>query len=167
MSGADQSTSITLNAFEKRLKQALRLYDKPERLGADSPLANTYFLSHTFRDVPRPITLQALGKALRDEIYAAASQLWGGPLPRDRSEMQTKLSEVRQEPESPRYAYVVLELRCFKRYFNSIVRPISGSRAICCLAQSHNIIVSLIWLSNILQRCCLNAYDQRFILSNL
>ncbi|NOK60954.1 MAG: hypothetical protein GFH27_549289n64 [Chloroflexi bacterium AL-W] len=102
MSGADQSTSITLNAFEKRLKQALRLYDKPERLGADSPLANTYFLSHTFRDVPRPITLQALGKALRDEIYAAASQLWGGPLPRDRSEMQTKLSEVRQEPESPR-----------------------------------------------------------------
>ncbi|MEM8535230.1 MAG: hypothetical protein AAGF95_30610, partial [Chloroflexota bacterium] len=118
MSGSDQSTNITLNPFEKRLKQALKLYDKPERLGAESPLANTYFLSHTLRDLPRPMTPRTLGNALRDEMYAAATQLWGGPLPYDRSEMEAVLPEVRQEPESPRYAYLVLELRCFNRYFH-------------------------------------------------
>ncbi|NOK60971.1 MAG: hypothetical protein GFH27_549289n47 [Chloroflexi bacterium AL-W] len=118
MSGSGQSANITLNPFEKRLKQALRLYHKPERLGTESLLANTYFLSHTLRDLPRPITPRTLGKALRDEIHAAAVQLWGGPLPRDRNELETLLTEVRQEPESPRYAYIVLELRCFKRYFH-------------------------------------------------
>ncbi|MEM8534205.1 MAG: tetratricopeptide repeat protein [Chloroflexota bacterium] len=108
---------VALNPFEKRLKQALKVYNKPERLGKESPLASAYVLSHALRDVPRPVSDSLRGEILRREIRLAATELWGAELPESKEAMQELLYTVRQEPDSQPYAYIVLELRCFNDYF--------------------------------------------------
>ena len=108
---------VSLNPFERRLKQALKVYNKPERLGKESPLASAYVLSHALRDVPRPVSDAARGEILRREICLAAAELWGTELPGSKEAMQELLYAVRQDPDSQQYAYIVLELRCFNDYF--------------------------------------------------
>jgi hypothetical protein len=107
------SESITLSLFERHIKQALRLFDQPERLGQESPLASPYVLGRAMRDLPRPITARARGDLLRASIRAAAARLWGGPPPSTHQAMLDAIIEARRNPDDPRYAYVVLELRCF------------------------------------------------------
>lgn len=105
-----------LTLFERRVKQALKWYDDPARLGAESPLANPYFLGRALRDLPGPVTPQARGSVLCSAILASAGRLWHGPLPATREEMLEAIAIVRRDPDDPRYSYVVLELRCFQRY---------------------------------------------------
>ncbi len=110
------SADETLTLFERHLKQALRLYDDPERLGRESPLASPYVLSRALRDVPRPVTEHVRGTLLRNEIRQAAGRLWATKLPSSREEMLEGITTARRDPDDPRYSYVVLELRCFQEY---------------------------------------------------
>ncbi len=116
MPTTELSSSVTLTPFERHVKQALRLYGQPERLGRESPLASAYMLGRVLRNVPRPVTDRARGEALRAEIRASAANLWRGPLPASREEMLEAITVVRRDPDDPRYSYVVLELRCFQDY---------------------------------------------------
>jgi tetratricopeptide (TPR) repeat protein len=112
---ADQPDNLALSPFERNVKQTLRLYDQPERLGRESPLASPYMLGRALRDLPRPVTPAARGELLRAAIGAAAARLWGGAPPATPDAMLRAIAEVRRTPDDPRYAYVVLELRCFQR----------------------------------------------------
>ena len=105
-----------LTLYERHVKEALRLFEQPERIGALSPLAAPYVLAGALRELPRPVDAQARGELLCNQIRAAAAQLWGGPLPATRDEMLAAIADARRDPDDPRYAYVVLELRCFHDY---------------------------------------------------
>lgn len=102
--------------FEERVKQALKWYEEPERLGAESPLASPYFLSQAMDNSAEIMTAKGRGQLLQAAIHTAAATLWGGPLPRTKDEMQQALYDERQTPGTPRFAYLVLELRCFQQY---------------------------------------------------
>lgn len=116
MATAQPASDVALTLFERQVKQALKLYDHPERLGQESPLARPYFLGRALRDLPRPVTARVRGDVLCAEIRAAATRLWRGPLPTTRDELLDAIAAVRRDPDDPRYAYIVLELRCFHTY---------------------------------------------------
>lgn len=109
-------TKITLSIFEERVKQALKWFHEPQRLGEESPLASPYFLSQTGHAPIENGTLLGLGKRLQGVIRAAAATLWDGPLPASQAAMQQAVYTERQTPGTPRFAYLVLELRCFQTY---------------------------------------------------
>lgn len=113
MSAQPASDSLNLTLFERNVKHTLRLYDQPERLGQESPLASPYMLALLLRDLLRPVTARTRGDLLRSAIYAAATRLWDGPPPANRAEMLEAISSVRRDPDDPRYSFLVLELRCF------------------------------------------------------
>src|SRR3954451_4095260 len=104
--------TVTLTPFERHVKQVLRLYDQPERLGRESPLASPYVLARALRDVPGPISARTRGAVLCAETRAAANRLWYGPRPTTHDEMLDAIAAARRDPDDPRYAFVVLELRC-------------------------------------------------------
>jgi tetratricopeptide (TPR) repeat protein len=116
MSTGQQSETESLTLFERHVKQALRLYSDPKRLGEESPLASHYMLGRALRDLPPPITATARGGVLRSVIHSAAHRLWRGPLPKNREAMLEAIAEARRDPDDPRYAFVVLELRCFQTF---------------------------------------------------
>jgi tetratricopeptide (TPR) repeat protein len=109
----EATADVTLTLFERHVKEALRLYDRPERLGGESPLASPYVLGRTLVDLPRPVTERARGVVLCSELRAAACQLWRGKPPTTRAEMLEAIASARRNPEDPHYSYVVLELRAF------------------------------------------------------
>src|SRR5262245_9349631 len=111
MTAIEPTTRVALNLFERKDKQALRLYAHPERLGRETSRASPELLGRALRDLPRPVTERARGDVLCAEIRAAAARLWRGPLPATRDEMLDAITDVRRDPDDPRYAYVVLELR--------------------------------------------------------
>lgn len=111
-----QKTTATLSVFEQQLKKVLKYFDEPARVGAESPLASPYFLSHVLHGLVAPSSAQVRGETLCSEIRKAAATLWGGPLPKTGAEFRAALNDVRQMPGTPRYAYAVLELRCFQHY---------------------------------------------------
>ncbi len=105
-----------LSNFEKQLKNALKWYDDPVQLGTESPLASPYFLSRAIHDHPESTSARARGEALQRALRDAAASLWGGPLPRSLDEMRAALHEIRQQPGTRRYSYLILELRTFHRF---------------------------------------------------
>lgn len=118
MTISSQAAEVPLTLFERHVKQALKWYDDPARLGAESPLANPYFLGKALRDLPRPVTPQARGGVLCSEILVSAGRLWYGPFPATREEMLDAIATVRRDPDDPRYSYIVLELRCFQKHIS-------------------------------------------------
>lgn len=103
-----------LSSFEKQVKNALKWFDDPEQLGKESPLASPYFLSRAIQEQNEPTSARARGAALQAALRTAAATLWGGALPRNLAEMRAALQEVRQQPGTRRYSYLVLELRAFQ-----------------------------------------------------
>ena len=116
MSAAEPTTGMSLTLFERHVKQALRFFHDPERLGHESPLASTYLLARALRDIPRPVTERQRGESLCREIRSAAARLWNGRFPAHRDELLDAITLIRRDPEDPRYAYIVLELRCFQEF---------------------------------------------------
>lgn len=112
----EPTTGMSLTLFERHVKQALRIFHDPERLGEESPLASTYLLARALRNAPRPVTVRQRGEALCKEIRSAAARLWPEQFPRHREQMLDAITLIRRDPEDPRYAYVVLELRCFQEF---------------------------------------------------
>lgn len=110
------SPQLVLSAYEEQLKAVLKWWDEPARIGAESPLASSYFLSHTTGKSPRTTTNVTRGEALRHAIRRAAASLWDGSPPTTRTAMLDALLIERGEPGSLRYSYLVLELRCFQQF---------------------------------------------------
>jgi hypothetical protein len=108
--------TVTLTPFERHVKQVLRWYDQPERIGRESPLASPYVLARALRDVPPPLSARVRGEVLCAETRAAANRLWRGPRPTTHDEMLDAIAMARRDPDDPRYAFVVLELRCFHEF---------------------------------------------------
>ncbi|MEZ4736313.1 MAG: tetratricopeptide repeat protein [Caldilineaceae bacterium] len=101
--------------FQKQLKYALKWFHDPTRLGQESPLASTYFLGGASQGMATA-SAERRGRALQEQLLQAAATLWEGEPPQSRLEMQQALAAVRQQPDSRRYAYLVLELRAFHRF---------------------------------------------------
>lgn len=116
MSDPRPTEGLALTLFERHVKQALRFLDDPERLGKESPLASPYMLSRALRELPRSVSAHARGTALREVMRAAAARLWGEPLPASRPELLAAITLARRDPDTPRYAYLVLDLRCFHSF---------------------------------------------------
>lgn len=111
-----QEENVIGSAFEETLLQALKLLAQPARLGAESPLAAPYFLSRALPPGSYLHTPESRGHLLKSVIKTVAQQLWQGPLPKNRAEMQAALKEVRKARGTPPYSYLVLELRYFQEY---------------------------------------------------
>jgi tetratricopeptide (TPR) repeat protein len=111
-----QEENVIGSAFEETLLQALKLLAQPARLGAESPLAAPYFLSRALPPGSYLHTPESRGHLLKSVIKTVAQQLWQGPLPKNRAEMQAAIKEVRKERGTPPYSYLVLELRYFQEY---------------------------------------------------
>ncbi|MFN8490829.1 MAG: hypothetical protein U0350_24770 [Caldilineaceae bacterium] len=111
-----QETASPAITFVERLKQVLKWYANPRRIGEESPLAAPYFLSHRLTAQRDAANAEVRGQALCQAVLHAAEQLWGANPPRSRNALLNAIQEVRQQPETHRYAYIVLELRIFQRY---------------------------------------------------
>lgn len=107
--------TVRLTAFEKEIKQALKLFDKPSRLGDESTLASYYLLSQAFTESADVSSARGRGLMLQRELQKAGEALWGDPLPTSRTELLQAKKEIQKVPGTPKYAYFVLELRCFKQ----------------------------------------------------
>lgn len=118
MARLKNTSTLTLSPFEQQLKKILKWFKDPARIGKESPLASAYFLSGAAANPQNHQcdTATARGQQLCQEIRHAAATLWDGPLPETHTAMCAALHAVRADPQSPRYAYVVLELRCFQDF---------------------------------------------------
>ncbi|MBV7328351.1 hypothetical protein KFU94_08840 [Chloroflexi bacterium TSY] len=108
--------TVTITAFEKQLKLALKSFGSPEKLGKTSPLATYYFLGHVPFRSNGVTTERERGELLQQQIQLAGEALWGEHYPQSDIDMRAAIPEVRLEPGSRRYSSLVLELRVFRRY---------------------------------------------------
>ncbi len=99
--------------FDKQLKQALKHYADPERLAKESVLATAYFLGHAGSTNSEA----TWGVLLRQLLLRAGHSLWGETAPQSRAEVEAAWQELLAAPGSPRYHYLVLELRYFQEFF--------------------------------------------------
>ena len=114
-----KKASTTIPNFDKQLKLALRNYHNPQKLGEESPLAAAYFLGQTALEQRRTQreTMLIRGQALQNALDQAVEALWGKNPPQNRETLAQAIPQIRQTPSSTQYAYLVLELRCFQRFF--------------------------------------------------
>ncbi|MEZ4591547.1 MAG: hypothetical protein R3D55_10465 [Chloroflexota bacterium] len=118
------STSIpTGEQFYEQIRLALNNFDNLDWLGSQSPLAAPYFLGDWI--APADLTPAGRGEALRRALLAAADELWGAPPPASREALEEAVAEERREVgnKGQRYAFLLLELRYFRRYFRPLFHP--------------------------------------------
>jgi tetratricopeptide (TPR) repeat protein len=113
------TVDVASSPFPVILRRALEHIHEPDWLAAHSPLAAPSFLGvqaagFTGPDGPDP------GRALRAALFAAADSLWEGGPPPTRDALMTAVEEARQLQgnRGDEYAYLLLELRYFRRYFS-------------------------------------------------
>lgn len=102
--------------FEAHLKAALKHLHHPERLEELSPLTSVYFLGAAVGDLTH-FTPGARGRLLGQVLLEASQRLWGEAPPRSRAELEAAMPDILRQPGSPRYSYLVLELRYLRRFF--------------------------------------------------
>lgn len=102
-----------METFHKVLKQALKHFHDPDWLGAQSPLAVSYFLG----DGDVSATAVTRGHALKKQLQQAINHLWGDQPPQHREEIETQMPQLLQKPGSPAYSYLVLDLRYVNQFF--------------------------------------------------
>lgn len=115
-------------SFSAVLRRALEHSNDPAWLSANSPLATPYFLGgrmpgHASTDP------QAVGRALQELLYETADSMWDGRPPPTMAALVSDVDEVRmaQGNTGDEYAYLVLELRYFRRYFGPAEYPVESN----------------------------------------
>ncbi len=104
--------------FDQQIKQALKYYDNPDRLATESVLASAYFLGNAGAEqLDSSAGEQNWGEILCRAMVNAADGLWGAKPPRNREEIEAAWADILQSPGAPRYNYLILELRYFRRFF--------------------------------------------------
>ena len=110
--------AVASQDFLKQLKLALKHFHHPQWLGEQSPLAAPYFLGTAQHDKGQPEDpMLSWGQTLQYTIRRAGERLWGSALPAHRRDLEAVMPEILLSPGSPRYHYLVLELRYFRDYF--------------------------------------------------
>lgn len=109
--------------YYEQIRIALNNFDDPEWLGSQSPLAAPYFLGDLLPAANH--SAAGRGEALRQAFFQAADRLWGAAPPAGREELEEAVNEERRDRgnKGARYAYLLLELRYFRRYFRPLLFP--------------------------------------------
>ena len=108
----------TTAAFFEQLKFVLENYRTPAQLGAESPLAQPYFLGQALHGSADATTNLGRGTVLCRELDRAMSALWQGTLPTAGADLlQTALQAKEESGLCDRYYYLILDLTYFHRYF--------------------------------------------------
>ncbi|MCE7986432.1 MAG: hypothetical protein DYG89_35115 [Caldilinea sp. CFX5] len=114
---SSQQRLDTTAAFFDQLKFALENYHTPARLGAESPLAQPYFLGQALHGSAEATTTSGRGSVLCRELDRAVTALWHGALPTDGAHLlQTALQAKEESGLCDRYYYLLLDLTYFHRY---------------------------------------------------
>lgn len=104
--------------FIEAVTEALKHFNDPLRLGQYSPLATPYFLGFHLQKAPYPESVLGRGKTLQTVLNQAATSLWPGELPQSRQSLLKLVEQERVEVAGgPRYLFLLLDLRYFRRYF--------------------------------------------------
>lgn len=103
-------------AFQATVRAALERLNDPAWLAAQSPLATVYFLGDRTGEAGGDL---ARGRALRALLHEAMDHLWDGPLPPTPRALVDAVEEARRDQGNTgdEYAYLLLELRFFRRHF--------------------------------------------------
>ena len=102
-------------SFQATLRAALEHLNDPAWLAEHSPLAAAYFLSERSGSG----SANDRGRALAGLLAEAMDRLWDGPLPPTATALVNAVEEARREQgnKGDEYAYLLLELRYFRRHF--------------------------------------------------
>lgn len=113
----------TAEQYYEQIRLALNNFDDPNWLGHESPLAAPYFLGSWID--PDNLSATGRGEALRRALHQAADSLWGGGPPATRDDLEEAVNDERRElgNKGQRYAFLLLELRYFRRYFRPLFHP--------------------------------------------
>lgn len=104
--------------FIETVTDALKHFNDPLRLGQYSPLATPYFLGFHLQKAMSPESALGRGKTLQTVIYQAVTSLWPGELPQSRQSLLKLVEQERTEiAGGPRFLFLLLDLRYFRRYF--------------------------------------------------
>ncbi|MGB1253829.1 MAG: tetratricopeptide repeat protein [Candidatus Promineifilaceae bacterium] len=116
--------------FIEILRKALKNYDDPLWLGTHSPLASPYFLGEYLQNSAENDTPHGRGTILQHLLYDTASKLWGSPLPKTRKQLvdQVELERASKGSKGNAYAFYILELRYFRRYFSTYTQPLGSKK---------------------------------------
>ena len=111
--------------FYEHLRLALDLYNNPQRLGEESPLAAPYFLGHALEQAADTAT--GRGLALRAEFDHALEALWGGTALPNRGELLAAVDKERNSgTHGPCYDFFLLDLNYCQQCYTPV--PTSQSQ---------------------------------------
>ncbi|MFO7663088.1 MAG: AAA family ATPase [Chloroflexota bacterium] len=112
------ATSSDQDSFQIALRRVLEHAADPAWLADNSPLATPYFLGARLSIDEKPGNAGA-GLALQSLLHETADSLWGAHPPPTRAALVAAVDEARQLQGNTgdEYAYLILELRYFRRYF--------------------------------------------------
>lgn len=111
-------------AFLEQVRLALENFQDRVWLETNSPLATPYFLGELLQATNGAPPQR--GRALQRALQQAAEFLWDGPAPEDRQALLEAVNQQRTlvgNTRSPRYQYLLLELRYFRRHFPARAEP--------------------------------------------
>lgn len=117
-SQSNEIKGTTVVTFHDQLKFVLETIADPVRLGAESPLAQPYFLS-SLTDNPTALTT-ALGRGnlLCSVLNQAVIDLWPEPLPADHEDLLERASAAKDARGfCDQYHFLLLDLTYIHRYF--------------------------------------------------
>lgn len=104
--------------FFDQLRFALENYQAPAVIGAESPLAQPYFLGQALHGQTEATTPLGRGAVLCKELERAVTALWQGTLPAESNALlQAALQAKEESGLCDRYYYLLLDLTYFHRYF--------------------------------------------------
>lgn len=108
----------TTATFFDQLKFTLENYRAPALIGAESPLAQPYFLGQALHGLAEATTYVGRGSVLCRELERAVATLWQGELPAERATLLQAALQAKEETGlCDRYYYLLLDLTYFHRYF--------------------------------------------------
>lgn len=115
--------------FNATLRHALEHIDDPAWLSTHSPLATPYFLGHHLDTAISAADDVQRGLALQRVVQRASADLWPGNIPSTRSSLEFAVEEARRlhGNKGSRYAFLLLELRYLRQYFNNETYPATAT----------------------------------------
>ena len=131
MTTREKTLTTTAVSFVEQIRAALNHFDDPQWLGEQSPLAAPYFLGEAMEDA---VTEIERGEILQKALIGAADKMWQGALPEKKETLETAVQQERKEQgnKGPRYQYLLLELRYFRRYFRPVDNPLADNDIAVC-----------------------------------
>lgn len=111
--------------FDEQIRLALNNFADPAWLTDQSPLAKPYFLGLALQENLDESDPAGNGKVLQKLLRQATDQLWPGKMPPTKEALVEAVQTIRNERgnKGVEYAFFLLELRYFRRYFRPRLYP--------------------------------------------